>query len=517
MSSLFVSNLGASVTTAVLQEYFLVEGGNPPQIVLRPTKKNPNEMNAIVTFPTKDLAEKALRELNYGQVAEEDGKTRELHLTLYDPERKYQKPKANVFIKNLPEGITSSDLDDAFRECGDIFSSVVRSRTFTKKEKNEEGEEVEVKTVSCRGYIQFMEEEAAQKAIEAFNGASFNDKEIQVQLFCPQSRRFRNVYIKYIPKDFTQEQFEELMKKYGDISSAKLIMADEGSEDVNKGYGYCSYSTNDAAMKAISELNGTKLEGQEKALSVSRYIPSTVRKMGNTKVLTQYGGLTKAKALFIQNFGGKTKEDLEKIFAPYGDLVSVSLRTTSNKQHTFAFINFETSDSVSKVLAVKDTKEFKDQFPENFQLNTRTPTSKSAKGKKTFKRGGQRPAGARGTTKSVFGSFTQEETELVKNLVRLLRQQQQSGMMAPMGVMPGVPAMGQMAVPSAPIQGDMGAHLHAIVSGFVPNPETAGKVTGMILDSVPPAQVAMYLAEGPAFPSIQHHVTDCLKLLEDRK
>ncbi|KAJ3120906.1 hypothetical protein HK100_012601 [Physocladia obscura] len=70
----------------------------------------------------------------------------------------------------------------------------------------------------------------------------------------------RNLYIKNLPIDpiFDTEDLYSLFSNYGQIISAK-VMKDENTW-VSKGFGFVSYSTEEEAALAISELNGYVLD-----------------------------------------------------------------------------------------------------------------------------------------------------------------------------------------------------------------------------------------------------------------
>lgn len=49
---------------------------------------------------------------------------------------------------------------------------------------------------------------------------------------------------------------EEIFKKYGNILSSKVVMADDGK---SKGYGFVQFESEESANAAIEKLNGSTI------------------------------------------------------------------------------------------------------------------------------------------------------------------------------------------------------------------------------------------------------------------
>ena len=63
-----------------------------------------------------------------------------------------------------------------------------------------------------------------------------------------------NIYVGNLSYGITEEDLRALFAEFGDVSSAKLIIDRETNR--SKGFGFVEMSSNDAANKAIDELNG---------------------------------------------------------------------------------------------------------------------------------------------------------------------------------------------------------------------------------------------------------------------
>ena len=108
----------------------------------------------------------------------------------------------------------------------------------------------------CFGFVHFETQEAADKAVESVNNMLLNDKKVFVGKFLTKSQRaesnstvkkkFTNVFVKNFGELLNDDQFRELFKKFGEISSAIVAKHPDGK---SKGFGFCNFNTVEAAEK----------------------------------------------------------------------------------------------------------------------------------------------------------------------------------------------------------------------------------------------------------------------------
>jgi RNA recognition motif-containing protein len=77
-----------------------------------------------------------------------------------------------------------------------------------------------------------------------------------------------NIYIGNMSKETTEEDLTEVFSKFGSIKSAKIIKDAMTSEP--RGFGFVEMTDNEAAAKAIEELNGTELKGKKLVVNESK-------------------------------------------------------------------------------------------------------------------------------------------------------------------------------------------------------------------------------------------------------
>lgn len=77
-----------------------------------------------------------------------------------------------------------------------------------------------------------------------------------------------NIFIAGLNFRATDSDLASLFEEYGEVSSAKVITDRQTGR--SKGYGFVEMDDNDAAAKAIAELNGAEYDGRQIAVSEAR-------------------------------------------------------------------------------------------------------------------------------------------------------------------------------------------------------------------------------------------------------
>ncbi|NWW91344.1 RAVR2 protein, partial [Rhynochetos jubatus] len=103
-------------------------------------------------------------------------------------------------------------------------------------------------------FVTLLNGEQAQSAIQKFHQYSLRGKEISVQLQPTDAL----LCITNLPVSFTLEEFEELVRVYGNVERCFLVYNEVTGQ--SKGYGFVEYMKKDSAAKARLELLGKQLE-----------------------------------------------------------------------------------------------------------------------------------------------------------------------------------------------------------------------------------------------------------------
>jgi ELAV like protein 2/3/4 len=117
--------------------------------------------------------------------------------------------------------------------------------------------------------------------------------------------RKTNLIVNYLPQTMTQEEIRSLFSSIGEVESCKLIRDKVTGQSL--GYGFVNYHRAEDAMKAISTLNGLRL--QNKTIKVSYARPSSEAIKGANLYVS---GLPKHMA----------QPDLERLFSSCGNIIT---------------------------------------------------------------------------------------------------------------------------------------------------------------------------------------------------
>lgn len=77
-----------------------------------------------------------------------------------------------------------------------------------------------------------------------------------------------NIFIAGLSYSINDADLKELFTEYGEIASAKVITDRDSGR--SKGYGFVEIENEDAAKKAIEELNGAEYDGRTITVSEAR-------------------------------------------------------------------------------------------------------------------------------------------------------------------------------------------------------------------------------------------------------
>ncbi len=242
-------------------------------------------------------------------------------------------------------------------------------------------------------FVNYTETEDAEKAIQQLNGLPLHNKTIKVSYARPSSTSIKNanLYVAYLPKNFSQLELETLFSPYGNIITSKILIdTDTGA---SKGVGFVRFDTNNEAQKALV-LNGNMLPGCTQPIVVKfanqprpggeTIIPANPRRTGlgpirNTltnvrfnpvSALSSVAGISTLTSLvppvasavatptplqpgstgssfcvFVYNLPETAQESLlYQLFAPYGAIhsVKVIIDPQTKKCKRYGFVNMGT-------------------------------------------------------------------------------------------------------------------------------------------------------------------------------
>jgi ELAV like protein 2/3/4 len=169
-----------------------------------------------------------------------------------------------------------------------------------------------------------MESTPVQTACQ--NGSLHNSNSSMQSLSDADSKT--NLIVNYLPQTMTQEEIRSLFSSIGEVESCKLIRdkVTGKSNCQSLGYGFVNYVRPEDADKAISTLNGLRL--QNKTIKVSFARPSSEAIKGANLYVS---GIPKSM----------TQQELESLFTPFGRIITSRIlcdNITGNKKNLIALV-----------------------------------------------------------------------------------------------------------------------------------------------------------------------------------
>ncbi|XP_075391376.1 ribonucleoprotein PTB-binding 2 [Tenrec ecaudatus] len=141
--------------------------------------------------------------------------------------------RRKILVRNLPQ-------DSSCQEVHDLLQDYELKYCYVDKNKR-------------TAFVTLLNGEQAQNAIRTFHQYCFRGKELVVQLQPTDAL----LCITNLPISFTLEEFEELVRAYGNIERCFLVYSEVTGQ--SKGYGFVEYMKKDFAAKARLELLGKQL------------------------------------------------------------------------------------------------------------------------------------------------------------------------------------------------------------------------------------------------------------------
>ena len=192
------------------------------------------------------------------------------------------------------------------------------------------------------GFVQFDNEESAQKAIEKLNGMLLNDKQVYVGHFIRKQERdtvfnrtkFNNVYVKNLSESTTDEDLRKFFGEYGTITSAVVMRDVDGK---SKCFGFVNFESADDAARAVEALNGKKFDDKEwyvgKAQKKSEREQELKGKFEQS--MKEAADKNQGANLYIKNLDDSIDDEkLKEMFAEFGKITSCKVLKLSSWSHT---------------------------------------------------------------------------------------------------------------------------------------------------------------------------------------
>ncbi|KAM4655248.1 ribonucleoprotein PTB-binding 2 isoform 7-T7 [Amazona ochrocephala] len=226
--------------------------------------------------------------------------------------------RRKILLRNLPAESSSQEIHDLFKDYEIKYCYVDRNKRTA--------------------FVTLLNGEQAQNAIRKYHQYSLRGKEISVQLQPTDAL----LCITNLPTSFTLEEFEELVRAYGNVERCFLVYNEVTGH--SKGYGFVEYMKKDSAAKARLELLGKQLE--ESTLFAQW--------MDVNQLTTN---LIHSKCLCVEKFqkdSADSKELIQAFSLRYKPVFCQFAQDEDSNIGDFAVVEYETAEQAEKVQELTD-------------------------------------------------------------------------------------------------------------------------------------------------------------------
>lgn len=386
--SLFVGDLSPEVSETVLFNTFREVAPVSSVRVCRNALTRDSLGYAYVNLTNPADCERVIKELNYKIVLDRPCR---IMISQRDPGLR-RTHVGNVFVKNLATSLTTRELYETFS----VFGPILSCKIPTDEAGRSKG----------YGFVHFQTEEAASAAVRDAHEMSFMDRKLSVQPYVPRNQRtggaaeWNNVFIKNVPRHWTDADLTAAFKAFGDIVSATIQKS--SGDAPHKGFGFVSYRDHEAATRAVEGMHEKEIEGElvsppqppaaasaagKKAAAaagesvneaaaadvpkktpgvVRLYVSRALKKAERERALKEKRELSKRERdarftgcnLYVRNIDEAMDDaKLRAEFAPYGTITSaVVQRDAAGRSRLFGYVCFATPEEASKAQAALSGK-----------------------------------------------------------------------------------------------------------------------------------------------------------------
>uniref|UniRef100_A0A2C9V4D5 Polyadenylate-binding protein n=1 Tax=Manihot esculenta TaxID=3983 RepID=A0A2C9V4D5_MANES len=250
-----------------------------------------------------------------------------------------------IMYYNLDKAIDHKALHDTFSAFGNILSCKVATDSSGQSK--------------GYGFVQFDNEESAQRAIEKLNGMLLNDKQVFVGPFLRKQEResaidktkFNNVFVKNLSEATTEDDLKKIFGEFGTITSIVVMRDGDGK---SKCFGFVNFENVDDAARAVDALNGNKFDDKEwyvgKAQKKSER--ENELKLRFEQSMKEAADKFQGANLYIKNLDDSIGDDnLRELFSPFGTITSCKvMRDPNGISRGSGFVAFSTPDEASRAL-----------------------------------------------------------------------------------------------------------------------------------------------------------------------
>lgn len=221
--------------------------------IMKGRDSSENKGYAFVTFRTKELASKAIKELN-----NTDLKGKKVKCST-------SQAKHKLIIGNVPRNWGEKDMKKIVNSIGPGVVSVELQKDPHSSSRNRVSAFIEYYNHACAEYSRQKMSKSEFKLDGNTPTVSWADPK---KTESSPASQVKAVYVKNLPKNITQDQLRELFERHGKITKVVLPPAKAGQE--RSRYGFVHFGDRSSAMKALDNTEKYQIDGQVLECSLAK-------------------------------------------------------------------------------------------------------------------------------------------------------------------------------------------------------------------------------------------------------
>ncbi|KAK8945998.1 Nucleolin 2 [Platanthera guangdongensis] len=178
------------------------------------------------------------------------------------------------------------------------------------------------------------------------------------------------IFIGGLPRDVTDEDLRDLCESFGEVYEIRLVKDKDRKE--NKGFAFIVFTTEEAAQKAVEDIQDKDFKGKTLRCSLSQvkhrlFIGNVPKSLAEEELKRVFEGIgpgvetlnaLRVKAIYVKNLPENvTSEKMKEIFEKHGEITKVVLPPSkAGQKRDFGFIHFTERSSALK--AVKGSEKY---------------------------------------------------------------------------------------------------------------------------------------------------------------
>jgi len=243
----------------------------------------------------------------------------------------------SLYVGDLDVSVTEPDLYTLFSAVGPVASVRVCRDAATRRSLG-------------YAYVNFHRVEDAERALDNMNFKPIHDRPCRIMWSHrdPSLRKsgLGNIFVKGLAKTLDNKSLYDAFSVFGNILSCKVSTNGKGE---SLGYGFVHFESEEAALSAISKVDGKVLAGEK--VSVALFKSRKERQGVNKNTFSN---------LYVKFLpADMTKEKLDALFSKYGKITSSMVNhDKEQKDRVFAFVNYATHEEASAAVEALNDSEF---------------------------------------------------------------------------------------------------------------------------------------------------------------